>query len=69
MITTLTQRMTEDINPVSSRTKQKQLLEMRELHEVEIQKKEEDYLNRIEDLKKSNTELVGQKEKEISDLR
>ena len=61
--------MTEDINPVSSRTKQKQLLEMRELHEVEIQKKEEDYLNRIEDLKKSNTELVGQKEKEISDLR
>ena len=61
--------MTEDINPVSSRTKQKQLLEMRELHEVEIQKKEEDYLNRIEDLKKSNTELMGQKEKEISDLR
>ena len=69
MITTLTQRMTEDINPVSSRTKQKQLLEMRELHEVEIQKKEEDYLNRIEDHKKSNKELVSQKEKEISDLR
>lgn len=42
---------------------------MSNLHKVEIQKKEEDYLNRIEDLKKSNTELMGQREKEISDLR
>lgn len=61
--------MTEDINPISSRTKQKQLLELSELHKLEIEKKEKDFLNQIEDLKRSNTEQVEQKEKDLLDLR
>ena len=61
--------MTEDINPISSRTKQKQVLELNELHKIEIEKKEEDFFNRIENLKKSNTEQVEQKDKDLLDMR